>query len=183
MEKIKTETYQVTLNRSPETGRVTHEFWEVAQDHCYCPHGPAIRRWDEDTGALVEEVWHNKEGQVHRSGDEPARISYNPYTGDVVSVAYFINGKKHRLFEGAPAQIDWDPYTGKLECEQWYQHGELHRNNGQPAMITRCPQNDVITQEHYYYEGKLIDLIERNPRTGQQRGTKEAKTSPSPDIT
>ena len=174
------ESYQVTVHKNPKTGQVTQEFWETNEGRYYCPHGPAIRRWDEDTGELQEEAWFNKEGEIHRDGGKPARVTIDPYTKIITCEEYFINGKEHRLLEGAPTRIGRDPVSGKIEYEEWKRHGKFYRENGQPSAIYKAPETGVITYEAYYNgEGKLIDVIERDPKTGQEYGEEFPTNMPS----
>ena len=182
MEREEQENYQVSIFRSKETGRITHEFWEVSEDHYYCPHGPAKRKWDAETGELTSETWYNREGQIHRGGDQPAVVTYNPYTKKVESEEYFINGKGHRSLEGAPTYIEWDTKSGKVVSEEWKVDGKLHRGNGQPAIINRCTENDVIIFEAYYLNGEEGEVIERDPKTGKSYWGQENDTEPSTEA-
>lgn len=165
MAKLIDENYQVRVQRHPDTGKLVQEFWQNANGY-YCPHGPAITRWDQDTSNIIEKVWFNKKGETHRDGDKPAMICINPYTNIVTCEVYYINGEVHRLLEGAPTRIDRNPVTGQIEYQEWQVHGEMHRENGLPAAIRIIPETGIVVLEGYYCQGELIKEIERDPITG-----------------
>lgn len=166
MTKDAKETFQVLFDRDPESGKLTREFWKTQEGHYYCPHGPAITCWDEKTGEVTGKTWYNEKGQIHRDGDQPARISINPYSKIVVSEEYFVNGKRHRLLEGAPATIYRDPVNGRVTFEEWRENNKIHRGRGLPALICRVPESGIVTYEGYYKNGEFVDAIERDPNTG-----------------
>jgi hypothetical protein len=78
------------------------------------------------------ELWHNKNGQLHREGDKPAVIYSN---GDK---CWCKNGKLHR--ENNPAVVYYDG------GEAWYLNGQQHREGG-PAVI--CTDG----REEYWFNG------------------------------
>ena len=67
-------------------------------------------------------IWRNKEGKLHREGDQPALINANR------TQIWYQNDKIHR--EGdQPAWIDTNG------TQEWWQNGEQHREGDQPAWI------------------------------------------------
>jgi hypothetical protein len=66
--------------------------------------------------------WHNKDGEVHRDGDLPAKIE-----GECKE--WYQNGLHHRDND-LPALID--PRNGR---QVWYKNGVRHREGGKPAVI------------------------------------------------
>lgn len=160
--------YQVTVYTDPETGRLTHEFWETQAGKSYSPHGPASRHWDKDTGGIVREDWRDSQGKLHRGGDKPARVVINPYTKVIEREEYFIHGKAHRLLKGAPSRIDRDPQSGKVVFEEWKQQGEYFRGWGNPSVVFRSEENGAIIREEYWKKDECHEIIERDPITGQE---------------
>jgi hypothetical protein len=133
----------------------------------FSPHGPALRKWDQDTGELTYECWHDEEGKLHRGGNKPARIKVNPYSKVIECEEYFIHGQQHRLLEGAPATIRRDPVSGKVVHEEWWHKGTLHRDFAKAAIISRDEDTNVVTYEAYYTKGEFVEAIERDFATGK----------------
>lgn len=105
-------------------------------------------------GAKSCEEWLNKNRQLHREGDFPARITYYE-TGMIETKEWYVNGKRHRddLYE--PAFVSYFG-NGFKDIEEWYQNGELHRESDLPSRIEYDENNfNQIKVIEYYKNGEL----------------------------
>lgn len=108
--------------------------------------GPAITRYDEDTGEVTTREWYEN-GKRHREG-APAFIQ--KHCGFNVEI-WYKNGQEHR--ENAPALVDRSTETGLVVNEQWYVNGRPHRRDG-AAIIRRELDTGIAVQEEWYLNGK-----------------------------
>jgi hypothetical protein len=98
--------------------------------------------------------WY-KDNELHRDGDEPARIEYRDNNKEIIiSKIWYKNGKKHRDND-LPAEIKYDMEGSVITSESWYQNDKLHRaiENG-PAYVQY--KENKIMKEFYYLNHKLI---------------------------
>lgn len=91
-----------------------------------------VVKLDTATGLMVERYYHH--GKLHRDGDQPAVIEYEPSSKRVLREQYFLQGQLHRT-EGKPAFIEYSASTGNVVLEVFFQHGKLYRNQNSPAAI------------------------------------------------
>ena len=98
----------------------------------------------------------NEDKVIHRDDDLPASILYSEDGKNIVTKAWFKNGKKHRDGD-KPAEI---VYAGAKVTYTWCQNDEIHRTSKEgdkPALIT-YEGNKVIDLQLYknskkYYSG------------------------------
>ena len=154
---VKVSTSWIDDNHNPSFFKPICKFDDEGRYHC--DNGPAIiyangaKKWykhgllhREDGPAIIDAVgnkaWH-RDGELHRDqNDGPAQINLGKF-GEVLSVAFYENGKLHRDND-KPALIINSP-TRRYE---WYQHGSLHRPSGKAASIsgaTKVPLEEYKT--------------------------------------
>lgn len=165
------EKYSVIIAKDPKTGQILAERWETEKGlHDPKKGFPAYRRWDIETGKIIQECYC-KNGELHRDGDKPAKISIDPRTNMLISEEYYDEGVEHR--SNGPSQIIRDAATGKTVVEEWKQKGKFHQEyDGPPAYFFRNSKTNVIEEEAYYVNGELHNtegaaFIERDHNTGK----------------
>ena len=123
-EKKSQSDYLLSVVRSPKTGTVVAQFISPASnpDIFYSPTSPAVCRWDEN-GRLIDSMWCNSKGEMHRDGDFPAEMRRCAETGKDVYLAYMSHNNYHRD-NGKPAVICIHPDTDVVYMEQYWIHGE-----------------------------------------------------------
>jgi hypothetical protein len=114
--------------------------------------GPAVIRYDPQTGGIVREAWFH-DGKLDRD-DGPAEIVRDSESGKILRAVWRRDGKMHRV--GKPAEIDTDIHTGTVTYEAWWRRGLLHHLGG-PAIIERDPATGVVTREEWYRDGDWIE--------------------------
>ena len=152
MTKDIVEEYSVIIAKDPKTGQILSESWETEKGlHDPKKGFPAYRRWDIETGKIIQECYC-KNGELHRDGDKPAKISIDPRTNMLISEEYYDEGVEHR--SNGPSQIIRDAATGKTVVEEWKQKGKFHRKGDFPASLNRNVATNVIECEEYYIRGE-----------------------------
>lgn len=172
------EKYIVKIERDSKSGNVIGERWFNKHEQPHRIGGPAVQRFDAESGKLIEqayyknnrrscredrlhavytdsqtgivikEEWHDGDG---RDPDLPSVIGRDPKLGTVVWQCWTVNGDVQRDGD-RPARITRDPETGiAVVTEYWYKNNP-HRKNG-PAIIERVSQTGAITNEEYYWNG------------------------------
>jgi hypothetical protein len=137
--------------------------------------GPAYIERDCATKTIREEGYYFH-GLRHRVGlisEKPARIGYD-MRSDIRTLAYFVNGLKHR--ESGPAEILYA--NRKVITELWFQNGEMHRLRG-PAYINHGNSSiefpngpEAHIERNFKFRGKEIPdwvpLFDPNLKTCEQ---------------
>lgn len=100
---------------------------------------------DTATGLMVEKFFCR--GHLHRDGDRPAVIEYEPDSKRVVREQYFQNGVLHRG-ENQPAYIEYSRTTGFVKLEVFFRYGKLHHDENAPSAINY----DSETGERILYD-------------------------------
>ena len=180
------ERYFVKIERDSKTGNVIGERWFNEHEQPHRIGGPAIQRFDAESGRLIEQTYYKdnwpscREDGLHsiqydprtgvvtredwhdggnRDPDLPSVTARDPKTGNIVWQVWTVNGVVHR--EGdLPARVTRDPETGiAVKTEYWFRNNP-HRENG-PAIIERDAHTGEITNEEYYRHGDLdLDAYE-----------------------
>jgi antitoxin component YwqK of YwqJK toxin-antitoxin module len=115
------------------------------------------------TDGSVESESFYKEGELHREGDQPARIWYRA-DGSVSIESFYKEGELHR--EGdQPAWISYR-YDGSVSIEWFYKEGQLHREGDRPARIEYRADSSVET-ERFYKEGHEYTPNKTGPCEGK----------------
>ncbi len=197
MSSLIDETYEVQIQRHPETRRIVsrrvlmngflhnedgpaiEEFDAVTggltrteyyiNGDRHCVGGAALSVWDGETGALLVECFAER-GSYHRLGGEPAVRHFAKETGEATMIKFYQRGSLHRI--DGPAFVKLDAETGVITFEEWRIAGKLHRGDGGPASFDRDPQSGVTTMEEYFYYGERHRgdgpaLTERDAKTGE----------------
>lgn len=55
--------------------------------------GPSLQRINPENG-VVEYEEHRQFGRMHRANNQPAQITRNPQTGNILEARYFVNGRE-----------------------------------------------------------------------------------------
>ena len=80
--------------------------------------------------------WLDNDGELHREGDQPARIEADG------NKFWYVHGEQHR-------NGDQPAYIGTDGTKFWYLHGKFHREGDQPARIWRTGSKE------WWIDGKL----------------------------
>jgi len=89
---VRSEVYQVTIERDPATGVVVRETWANEEQLPHRPDGPAQINRDSKTGVITSEAWLQN-GHLDRL-DGPAQILRNAKTGSIYYSAWYRRGRK-----------------------------------------------------------------------------------------
>lgn len=111
------------------------------------PAEKPVVKLDTATGLMVERYFVR--GKLHRDGDRPAVIEYDPDSKRVMREQYFQFGKLHRE-NNKPAFIEYSPGTGKVVLEVFFEDGKLHRGDNAPSAI----DYDRDTGEQILYDAR-----------------------------
>lgn len=95
---------------------------------------------EQHTDRLISIAFYDDPGRLHRTGDEPAFVEYDPATGRPIYLHFAIHGSEHRE-GGRPSLQQIDRYTGVTWYERWLEN-DAPRENG-------------------------VVVVERDPRTGR----------------
>jgi hypothetical protein len=165
MENFLTKEFKVILNCDPTSGKVLTEYWENEQGNAYRLDGPSLIERCPKTNHIIELVWTNSDGKLHREDDKPAHILIDPLTSVITLENYYINGKQHRQVN--PSFIRRDATSGKVTEEQWRQDDEFYRETGLPIIVEFDPRLEIAIVANYG-EGRTYTIceVERDPLTG-----------------
>lgn len=100
-------------------------------------------------------IAYYKNGVLHREGDKPAVVSYDP-NGWIICEQYYEYGRLHRTGD-KPALIIYESIYGDIGCEKYYRDGRLHRDGNKPAFIIYDKNTGAIEYEHYYEDGNQYE--------------------------
>ncbi|MEO1346285.1 MAG: hypothetical protein AAFV74_19270 [Pseudomonadota bacterium] len=76
---------------------------------------------------LLSVGYYNEDGLLHRTGDEPALVAYDPANNKPCLIQYAENGQEHRI-GGKPSYTEIDPASGFVWYERWFENGEPRKN-------------------------------------------------------
>jgi len=100
-----------------------------------------------NNGKLNEVMYLNKQDQLHRDDDQPARVIYWEYIDEIRLSIWYRNDEKYKdaLYRE----------TGLLQSETYYKDNKIHRDDDQPAVINYASDGKFPICKVWYKEGKF----------------------------
>lgn len=142
------ENYIVKIERDSKTGNVVGEGWFNEHEQPHRIGGPAVQRFDAESGKLTEQAYYKNNLPSHRD-DGLHAIQYDPQTGVVIREDWKdgANGDPE-----APSVIERDPKLGTITWQVWLVNGKVQRDGDRPARIARDPETGIAVTTEYWLE-------------------------------
>lgn len=150
--------YRVIVGFDKATKVLTSERWQNQFGELHHPLGQqAIRTWDAESGELTSELYY-RNGRLHRDGDEPAEIYYEPGFHEPIAIqqTWYQDGVQSRA-NGLPSRTRTDAGTEVVLLEVYTDvRGRIHRDGDLPAVIRRhALSGETLSCEHYSHGTRL----------------------------
>lgn len=184
------EKYIVKIERESKTGNVIGERWFNEHEQPHRIGGPAIQRFDAESGKLIEQAYYKDNRRSYRE-DGLHAIHIDPVTDVVIKEDWKDGGDRD---PNLPSTIERDPKTGNIVWQVWTVNGAVQRDGDQPARVTRDPETGVAVIAEYWHNNNPHRevgpaRIERDAQTGEitnelyfLHGDLDYQRDPNPDL-